>query len=324
MNQILSVENNNNNNNNNNSSYNYNNNKLYGSKKKVELKAVVIFFCIILIVFGVFIIANGVFSIKNKTNESEEKNEISVPESKEPEVVVEVVSDTEIKLIISHNKIITKVAYSWNDETPIEQEGKENKNFEISNIEVPPGENQLKIIVTDEDNKQTTVVKKYTSPERPWIKLYSEANAIKFEITSKKNITKLTYYWDNEEPKTFEINTNKTMQTLEVTEAGEHTLNVTATDEDGNVASKTKKIKVVKAPEVKVTTDGEYFIFRASDEKNIEKIVVNINGKEMEREINKKTYEGKVKLSNGENKIIVTVYNSEGITKQAKSKWTKE
>lgn len=325
MNQILSVQNDNNDNNN--SSYNsgnYNNSGKYKGTKKVEIKAVIVFFCIILIAFGVFIIGNGIVSMSNKPTEISEENNTEGSEIKEAQISVQVISETEISLIITHNKAIENVEYSWNDEEVTKQDGNGNKNVEISHIEIPPNENELKAIVTDIDGNQTIFNKSYTSPDRPLIKLSSEANAIKVQIQSEKVISTVTYYWDANEPKTYNINAPKTSTTLEVKDEGEHTLHISATDKEGNTATKTKKIKVVKAPEIKVTTDGQNFIIRASDDEEISKIIVNLNGTESEKEVNQKQYEEKIKLIDGENRIIVTVINSNGIKKQARLKWTKE
>lgn len=319
MNQILSVENNNNSN-------NYNN-KGYGNGKKVEIKAVIIFFCIVLIVFGVFIIGSGVSSIYKKSSDEANNNDNStkVAASEKIDISVQVVSETEIGLIITHNQEIQTVEYSWNDEEPIVQEGKGKKNVEISNIEVPPGEdNELNVRAIDVNGEEATYSNVFESPERPWIKLSSEQNAIKIEVESKTEISYITYSWDDDEPKRYTINAPKTMKTLEVKEEGEHVLKITAVDIEGNEATKSQKVKGAKVPVVKVTTDGENFIIRATDEEEIEKISVNINGKEMERTINQKEYTFKIKLADGENRIIVTVYNKSGIKKEAKARTVKE
>ena len=44
----------------------------------------------------------------------------------------------------------------------------------------------------------------------------------------------------------------------------------------------------------------------------------------MERTINQKEYTFKIKLADGENRIIVTVYNKSGIKKEAKARTVKE
>ena len=326
MNQILSVDNNDSN-----DSYgsnNYNNLNNYNKKrgKKMEIKIVVILFCIILIIFGGFIIVNGIRLISdNSAAEQSNDNQAGQVASNEyPDISIEVVSETERNIIITHNKIIKMVKYYWNDEEPTEQEGNGNKNFEISKIEVPPGTNKLTIIVIDEDDNEKEDTREIESPERPWIRLSSEQNAIKIQIESKTNIAYVTYYWDDQEPKKYTINNKKTQRTLEIKDSGEHTLTITAVDVEGREATKTQKIKGVRAPEVKVTTDGQNFIIRASDEEEIDRIVVNLNGNESEKTINQSQYEGKIKAVDGENRLIVTVYNKSGIKKQAKIKWTKE
>ena len=322
MNQILSVENNNNDNN----KYKYKKNKSYGSGKKFEIKSIIIFFCIILIIFGIFIIGNGAYSIYSKSKSEEGNDSGTTAQAAEPELSIQVVSDIEIKLIITHSKEIKFIEYSWNNGETEKKDGNGKKNVEISNIEVPPGEdNLLKVIVTDIDNNTTEFERMKSSTERPLIKLSAEQNAIRVEIESKTStIDYVTYYWDNEEPKRYTINAPKTANTLEVKDAGEHTLYMTAVDKNGNQATKTKKIKAVKAPEIKVTTDGQNFIIRASDEEEIQKVVINLNGNEVEKEVNQKQYEEKVGLADGENKIIVTVYNNNGVTKQARLKYIKQ
>lgn len=313
MNQILSVENNNGNN-------NYNK---YGSGNKIDIKAIVIFFCIILIAFGIFIIINGVYSIREEAKIGNNNNIETGKTPTTPEIEVQIVSESEIKLIISHDKEIASLEYNWNGEDTVQISGNGRPNMEID-MEVPPGANTLNVKVFDINGEKKEYSKEYTSPERPLIKLSQEANAIKVVIESSKIIDYVEYYWDDEEPKKYTINGEKTSTTLEVKEAGEHELNIKAVDKEGNEATKSKKIKVVKVPEVKVTVDSENFIIRASDEDEISKIVINMNGEETEEEVNSKTYETKVKLADGENRIIVTVYNKSGITKQSRVKWTKE
>lgn len=326
MNQILSVNNNDDNNSNNNDfKYNYKNTN--GTGKKLEVRVVVIIFCVILIVFGCFIMGNGWYSLKSNSDQEVSRNNNNTQNNdiQEPDVSIQVVSDIKINLIITHNKVISQVNYQWNNEEVEERTGNGTKNIEISNIEVPPGDNKLKITVIDEDGNEKTFEKEKSSPERPWIRLSSEQNAIRVKIESKtSNIAYVSYFWDNDEPKKYTINAPNTQSTLEIKEAGDHILTITAVDDKGNEATKVQKVIGVKAPEVKVTTDGENFIIRASDEDEIDKVVINLNGQVTEKATNQKQYEEKVKAENGENRIIVTVYNKNGITKTSKIKWTKE
>ena len=325
MNQILSVNNNDENNSNYSNYSNFNNYK-GGGGKKVEIKLVVIFFCIILIAFGCFIIVNGVRSLSDNSNESEASNTQISQDGKMayPDISIQVVSEIERNIIITHNKVIKSVKYFWNNEEPTELEGNGNKNFEIAKLEVPPGINDFTVIVTDEEGNTSEDTRQMESPERPLIKLSSEQNAIKIQVQSKTNISYVTYHWDDDEEKKYDINAPKTQKTLEVKDAGEHVLTVKAVDDQGREATKTQKIKGVKVPEVKVTSDGQNFIVKASDEEGIDKIVVNLNGNESEKTINQNVYEGKIKALDGENRLIVTVYNKSGIKKQVKIKWTKE
>lgn len=322
MNQILSV-----NNDDNNSGGNYNNYNNYGSGKKIEIKAVVIFFGIILIVFGIAIIGIGIKSIKKEdtANTNVTNTTVGNEQSEKPDIAIQIVSETEIKIIVTHNQEIKTVSYAWNNGEKKEKNGNGGKNIEISNIEVPPGTNTLTVTAIDSEGNENTITREQTSKERPLIELAKEQNAIKVKITSNLEIAYIEYHWDNNQPKKYNINAKKTENTLEVKEAGEHVLYFKAVDSEGNEATKSQKIIAAKEPEVKVTTDGENFIIRASDEDQLSKISINLNGQETKvEEINASTYEEKIKAVQGENKLMVTVYNKSGIVKQAKLKWNKE
>lgn len=318
MNQILSVNNSDNNDNFN----NYNN---YKKGKKVEIRVVIIFFCIILIVFGIAIVGIGIKSIKKVDNTNNQANTTKqTTQNEKPEIAIQIASETELKIIVSHTKEIKTVKYGWNDGEIKEKSGNGSKNVEISNIEVPPGTNMLTVAAIDVDGNEETITREQSSRERPLIELNKEQNAIKVKITSNINIDYIEYHWDNNEAKRYSINGKKTENTLEVKEAGEHTLYFKAVDTEGNEATKSQKIIAAKEPELKVTTDGQNFIIKASDEDELSKIIINLNGQETKIEdINASTYEYKIKAMDGENKLIVTVYNKNGIIKQSKLKWTK-
>lgn len=309
MNQILSVENNDNNNNY--SNYGNNNYNNYKGGKKIEIKIIIVFFCIVLIVFGVFIIGNGINAIyNNPIDEQASMTEKEKTTASSPEISIEVVSDIERNIIITHDKEIKTVKYYWNNEAATEIAGNGKNKFEIKNIEVPPGTNTLNVIVTDFEGKEETYSKEQTSKERPWIKMTKEENAIKVVIESKtSNIAYITYFWDDKEPKKYVINDKKTQSTLEPKDEGEHVLTMKAVDDEGNEAVKVQKIIIVKAPELKVTTDGQNFIIRASDDEELTKMIINHNGNESAEEINTNKYETKIQALDGENRLIVTVYN---------------
>ena len=323
MNQILSVNNDDNNSNSNQNYSNYNN---YNRGKKIEIKAVIVFFCIVLIVFGIFIVVSGIKSIKKVSEANNDTNKtVGNVQNEKPDIAIQVVSDKERKIIVTHSKEIKTVKYSWNNGEEKEKTGNGSKNLEISNIEVPPGTNTLTVTAIDSEGNENTITREQTSNERPLIEMTKEQNAIKVKITSNLNIAYIEYHWDDKEPKKYNINAKKTENTLEVKEAGEHTLYFKAVDSEGNESTKSQKIIAAKEPEVKVTTDGQNFIIRASDEDSLSKMVINLNGNEEEvKDINASNYEKKIQALDGENRLIVTVYNKSGIVKQTKLKWTKQ
>ena len=134
------------------------------------------------------------------------------------------------------------------------------------------------------------------------------------------------YYWDENEQdaKKFTVNDVKTETLIDV-EEGIHTLNLVAQDINGVKSTKTQKVIGDNKPELNVQTDGKTFTITGSDDEELSKIEITLNSDETKtEEINQKTYKGSVDLVDGENKLIVTIYNKNGLSKTAKVRYVKE
>ena len=106
---------------------------------------------------------------------------------------------------------------------------------------------------------------------------------------------------------------------------GEHELKVVATDINGNETTKTQKIIGDNKPVVKVTTDGQKFKIKATDDTGFSKIVIKLNDNdEEEKEIDGNEYYEEIDLEDGENKLTVTIYNKNGIATTSRVKTTKK
>ena len=304
MNQILSVEMPKNNKSRNKSTSN-----------KANIKTVIIFFCIILILFAIIIGGIGVYSLMNKNKETSEKpNYNGTITGTQAKIDVEVESESKIKIVVTHDKQISKIEYNWNGENTQEISDIGETSYEIP-LEVPTGTNTLNITVTDVNGVKTqNEPKEYTNGvAEASIKLtIVPENPIKIKVESNVNISTISYNWDGGEEKQIQINATTTEQTIDALE-GQHTLNVVAVDVEGKEAKDSITTFGDNKPELKLSVENGKLIINANDDQEITKITVNINGKQREAKINNKEFKGDIPLDNGENKIIVTVYNINGV-----------
>jgi hypothetical protein len=304
MNQILSVE--------------MPNNKNRKSNKKASIKSVVIFFCIILLIFGIAMIAVGMMS--NKKTETETKQS-STPTSTESKPNIEIVQGTtSLDVTVSSSEQIENIKYKWNneDETQVNGNGETTLNL---TIKIPIGTNILSIVATDVNGGEQTFEKEYIGVEQyePTITLEQETNTIKVKCSSEKTIDYISYHLDDEEETVEQINDVTAEVSIDITD-GEHTLTVTVVNQDGEKYEETKPLYI---PTASVVTDGTDFIINASDTRGITKISINFNGEEQEIEVNDTNYENRLTLQDGENKIILVVYNSDGLSITKRVRYTK-
>ena len=298
------------------------------SKSTVNIKSIVIFFAISIIIFGICIISKNVYSLYKDSSNKNSGGIVEVGKNKEeqtkPTIVIERIDDTNINIIVESNVGIDEVVYKWNSDEQSTIAGNGEKTLE-KEIAIPLGKNTITLTAIDVNGNSDTYD---TSYENNSINLTLEkdenSNNIKVVATSSVGIAYISYYWDDEEAVKYESNDVKAQTLIEVRE-GTHTLNVKAVDLNGEEKTKSQKITGSYKPEVTVETDGEYFNIVAKDADNISKVELTVNGGEMQTEtVNSAQYIKDIKLEDGWNTLIVTVYNSSGLSDQAKVKYLKE
>ena len=324
MNQILSVD--------------LGNNK---NKKKSGIKSIVVVFCIILIVFALAMTGIGVYYYM-KNNENKERNGLDIKDNTKPKIVITREDANTISVDISHDKGISYFEYTINNGEAI-RTNENNKMKFNKKITLKEGPYKLQIIVEDVDGitseasdsgiagqASTEEVQgneeEKNSGDGPKITLTKEDTKIKAVTESTTNIEKIIYYWDDNKENAVEnkINATKNETLIDVTLEGIHTLYVIATDTNGNSTTVEQRIQGVNKPNVNITTDGEYFYINATDTEKITNVEITLNNKEkITEEVNDKNYDKKIPLENGENRLIVTVYNINNIEKTLKVKHTK-
>ena len=297
MNQILSVEN---------------------SKKSngpVDIGKILKIFGILILLFGIFLASNGSYALYKNFKEQEE-----IKNSK-PTVFVEKNDEDTLIITARQQKGIEKIVYSWNDGEEISINANKKTYFEKV-IELPTGENIIKVEVTAVNGQTAEYQQQYIKQEDPNIEISAVENKIKATVTSSEKIAYITYRWDEDDEIKEEINETSVEKLIEIPQ-GLHNLTVVAVTVNNKMTTKQQAVNGVTKPKVEVTTDGQNFIIHATDDEKLEKVEFTLNGQNYRLTINNKELNYSYPLENGENKIEVTVYNSNGLTATFKAKCTK-
>lgn len=299
------------------------NKKKNRTKQPIAISSILKFFGISILVFGLFIVGTGVYSIYKNQSEQQVQN-------LEPTISIENKTDTTILLKVIHQKNIAKVEYRWNEQQEIVINGNNGKYVEQV-IDIPLGTNTLHVLVQDEDGKEITYEKQYEVESN--INFEVSGNKIKITYDGDKLISYMTYRWDEEQEKRIEINDTKFEQEIEAIK-GLHSLTVIVVDENNGTYTKVQKINGVSKPELIIDLDEqrEHFVIKASDDELLSKIEIRLNQDDNkryvlnleEKNLKQLNYVLPIELQIGENLIEVIVYNSNGVTKQTGAKYVKQ
>ncbi len=282
----------------------------------IDIRRIIKIFGIVILLFGFIITTNGSYALYKNVKEKEE-----IANSK-PTVSVEKNDEDTLIITAKQDKGIDKIVYSWNNAEQISINGNK-KSFIEKVIELPTGENNLKVIVTALNGQTAEYIQQYVKKEDPNIEISAQENKIKALITSSEKIATISYKWDDDEETEKEINELSVEELIEIPQ-GLHTLTVVATTVNNKVTTKKQDVNGVTKPKLEITTDGENFIIHATDDEKLEKVEFKLNGKNYRLTINNKELNYSYPIETGENKLEVTVYNSNGLTETSKVKYTKQ
>ena len=286
-------------------------------------------FAICLMVFAVFLILSGVYSVF--TNNSTEEETTSVQTVIEAEInAIMDESNGEIIVTVESSVGIDKVIYNWNTNTEMTIDGEDSKTFEKS-IELPSGSNTLNVKVIDNDGNETSESFEFESDEGSDIIVPN----ITLEVTEEKNLlitatdetemAFLTYRWNDESETTVNVDEDgdKTTITVEIEiPKGENTITVVAVDasDKHNTRTETKTLNGVTKPEIEYNlSEDNVLTFYCSHENGIAEIYYTLNDKAYgitftEEEGYPTTAEFNVDLDVGENEIYLTVTSVDDTT----------
>lgn len=298
------------------------NKKNRNRRQAIETGSVLKFFGIVILIFGVFIIGIGGYTVC--------KNQIVKQQNVEPTIAIENKTDTSILLKVTHHKKILKVEYGWNDDE-LEVINGNNGQYVEQEINIPSGINTLHVKVQDEDGKEKNYEKQYEIASN--INFEVSGNKIKIVCDSEETISYMTYKWDDGEETKVEINDTKIEEEIEAIK-GLHTLTVVTVDENGKKDTKTQKINGVSKPEliIDVDQDIKHFVIKTSDDEKLQKIEIRLNQDDSQRyllnledkDLKELEYVLPIELQSGENIIEVKVYNSNNVTCESGVRYVKQ
>ena len=289
--------------------------------KGTGIKPVITFFTVIIILFALILVAEGAYNMF--FNKEQNSGVSAMP------TISAIQDGSSVVITAEYRTGIDKVMYYWNNGEEAIIQARGNSKIQ-EKIPLPIGTNKLNLSVIDTKGKMTRyspkefVFNSDIDSNKPDIEIVKGTNTgtIKMVITDDKALKTVTYQWSEDDIITPEIQEGATSFELELAaKEGERALTITAVDTSDNEESITKTIKGSKKPEISVVKDGQYLIITATDEDKIGKLEYNFNGatKTLEN-INENTYEIKLELVSGDNYVIVTAYDVDGLTAQYKGK----
>lgn len=285
------------------------------SKGPIEIKKIIIFFCIILLIFGLVIGGKAIYDMVSNGGIGISKAEVK------PNVTTEK-QENKLIITVTHTKAIDKMVYNWNSGKVFEVSGEGLKTLEKA-IEIPAGNNVLNIIVTDVDGKQAVYTKEFVAdPTEPQISLELVGTKIKIIAKDNEKLSLITYRWDEEEEQQIEIPEDSSAQVEKEVDipTGQHTLTVVVVNAQNKQITKTQEVKGVVKPKVTIevdTTDYSYVILTAIDEvSGMKEMLFWINGKAykvLETQENGTKIQWRFQVQPGENSIKLTGKNNDDI-----------
>ena len=111
-------------------------------------------------------------------------------------------------------------------------------------------------------------------------------------------------------------------QEIEV-KKGRNTLTIVAVDKNGNSKKEEKDILGASKPKISVGKSGGELVIKVTDDDEVTKVEYNLNGTDYTKENtneNKKEFEIRQALQQGENKITIKAYNKSGLVQEFSGK----
>ncbi len=281
----------------------------------IEIKNIIRFFAIALIIFGLVIIGHSTYAIyvDAKGNSTENLAQINISRENDT-LIVDVQSEI----------IIDKFKYNWNNS---EQKSipEESKSFQ-EEIVLPNDNSVLTIVLEDETGRAVTYTKEIildgVDIAKPTIEVEQKSTGVLIRAIDDIKIDYLIYRIDEGEEIRVDKN-NEDDKTIEYVvngiERGEHILYISAYDANGNVEEVEQEVKVSSdRPTIKnmsIDQENAKIIIEASDVDGLRSIEVNLNGAVYTmNDVNRTEATFSLDIQEGKNTISIKLTNVNGLT----------
>ncbi len=289
------------------------NNKKNNKSNSTDMKKIIIFFSIAILIFAIAIIVVYSYKISQKEEKIASKPGLSLEETEE-----------QVKIIAKSEVGIDKIIYTWNDEEPNEVNMNGRTKHEEA-MEIPEGNNTLEVKVIDVENQETETTKEFSREENLEFKieidkeLVASTGKAKITATDEKNKIKyMKYKWDEGEEVIVEpeeedqTSMEITIDGNEYAQRGESILKVTAVNGLDKEQTIEHKFLGINKPEIKVKKVGGELYMTITHDMGFEKVEFIVNEKTFVYDENfhgydpnKKELKYKFNLEEGETKVII-------------------
>lgn len=285
--------------------------------RPIEIKGIVMFFAVIIMVFGLTLAGQGSYALYKDIDDRKPENI--------PYVTIGRVNDKAI-VQISSNIEISKLVYSWNkgEESAIPI-GSTNAREEITLLGY---DSVLNLTIEDMNGKRVKFQKQYlltgVDITKPVVEIETKDGNDKMKIVAKDEtgIAYITYQWEDGEPVT--VNADQQGQTEMIVQVpltvGLKKIKIIAVDTNGNIEEIEREITTsTSRPKMTLRRNKQKISIEIEDKDGIKSIKANLNGEEYEiTNVNRKKVKvGYLYLREGNNTISVEVTNVNDYTEKA-------
>lgn len=285
--------------------------------RPIEIKGIVMFFAVIIMVFGLILAGQGSYALYKDIDDRKPENI--------PYVTIGRVNDKAI-VQISSNIEISKLVYSWNNgEESAIPIGSTNAREEITLLGY---DSVLNLTIEDMNGKRVKFQKQYlltgVDITKPVVEIETKDGNDKMKIVAKDEteIAYITYQWEDGEPVT--VNADQQGQTEMIVQVpltvGLKKIQIIAVDTNGNIEEIEKEITTsTSRPKMTLRRNKQKISIEIEDKDGIKSIKANLNGEEYEiTNVNRKKVKvGYLYLREGNNTISVEVTNVNDYTEKA-------
>ena len=285
--------------------------------RPIEIKGIVMFFAVIIMVFGLTLAGQGSYALYKDIDDRKPENI--------PYVTIGRVNDKAI-VQISSNIEISKLVYSWNNgEESAIPIGSTNAREEITLLGY---DSVLNLSIEDMNGKRVKFQKQYlltgVDITKPVVEIETKDGNDKMKIVAKDEtgIAYITYQWEDGEPVT--VNADQQGQTEMIVQVpltvGLKKIKIIAVDTNGNIEEIEREITTsTSRPKMTLRRNKQKISIEIEDKDGIKSIKANLNGEEYEiTNVNRKKVKvGYLYLREGNNTISVEVTNVNDYTEKA-------